>query len=151
MAKLGTGFIADRYGDIELTSGRLGFSDVVYSKPTAELDSAKEETLAQEQAKIKEAKDFIEKENEQTYSEAVPRFNNKASDLAQKVAYEIEQENDESYKDLPTFRIDKQPVPKEHEKIVDDALGQIEDAPLSFWERVSEGTVFGNQVDGLHL
>ena len=141
---LGTGFIADKYGDIELTSGRLGFSDVVYSKPTAELDSAKEETLAQEQAKIKEAKDFIEKENEQTYSEAVPRFNNKASDLAQKVAYEIEQENDESYKDLPTFRIDKQPVPKEHEKIVDDALGQIEDAPLSFWERVSEGTVFGN-------
>ena len=115
MAKLRTGFIADRYGDIELTSGRLGFSDVVYSKPTAELDSAKEETLKQEQAKIKEAKDFIEKKWK-TYSEAVPRFNNKASDLAQKVAYEIEQENDESYKDLPTFRIDKQPVPKEHEK-----------------------------------
>ena len=45
LAKQETGFIADRYGDIELTSGRLGFSDVVYSKPTAELDSAKDATL----------------------------------------------------------------------------------------------------------
>ena len=141
---LGTGFVADRYGDIELTSGRLGFSDVKYSKPSAELDSAKEETLEEEQAKIQVAKDFIQKEQEETYSEAVPRFNNKASDLAQKVAYEIEQENDESYKDLPTFRIDKQPVPTQHETIVNDALGQIEDTPLSFWERLSEGSGFGN-------
>ena len=48
---LGTGFIADKYGDIELTSGRLGFSDVVYSKPTAELESDIEETMRQAQAK----------------------------------------------------------------------------------------------------